>query len=236
MDMSKFQSTGQFIEYIAHEIDSTNGIKEKEIDLFSSKFNKDLFHCELFRINSFKVIDYESCQLHAHTSAADFYKTHIWSTTMARAGFYYDSNDQQTVCFDCKLSRNISFWTKDKNVFKYHKHNSPDCKFINNMLSGDIPLRKKLIEEKNIANHQFNKNTKKPAILKLQSMPNTYERNEKEHHPVQSIFKRKHEVIDSSNRSKDDLQNFDFDQHFFLSIFIVQLLIVIILIHCMKRN
>ncbi len=97
-------------------------------DLLKGILTKDHMVTELLRVKTFKPIP------------NNFYRTRIWPTTLARAGFYFDQGSEETVCFECDLRTKFSFWVKGTDPIAYHRNASPDCRYIFGESRENVPF------------------------------------------------------------------------------------------------
>ena len=65
----------------------------------------------------------------------------LMPSELARAGFYYDAQCQETVCFSCGLRKLSSLWETEINPRYIHELENPDCEFISYECTENIPLQ-----------------------------------------------------------------------------------------------
>ena len=64
----------------------------------------------------------------------------VMPSELARAGFYYDVQFQETICFSCGLRKNRSLWETEMSPMHVHELESPGCDFILHECTDNIPL------------------------------------------------------------------------------------------------
>ena len=49
---------------------------------------------------------------------------------LAKAGFFFDVNNKETICPICSFTKPVSYWIKGRNPKDTHKRESPRCEFV----------------------------------------------------------------------------------------------------------
>ena len=103
----------QFIE--AHATDFLQGIETKEH-----------MKCEQLRLNTFKPWPP---------------RRKNWPSALARAGFFYDPENDMTECFVCGITISGSDWESRQNVLLKHKTSNPRCEYVSGDYKEHIPFQ-----------------------------------------------------------------------------------------------
>ncbi|CAC5379793.1 BIRC7_8 [Mytilus coruscus] len=128
-------------------------IKHPKVCLWINKFVKRLYHIPRTIVqtyvlnpqdyNSFikerntglpsslkESMQFEWCRL---SSFANYPYTSISVIRLAEAGFHYEGNENEVVCFSCGLK--CKNWKTNDSPVQIHKDNSPNCSFVVNNLN-----------------------------------------------------------------------------------------------------
>ncbi len=107
------ETTAQFIE--VHASDFFKGIETKEH-----------MKCEQLRLNTFKPWPQ---------------RRKNWPSQLARAGFFYDPENDMTECFVCGITISGSDWESRQNVLLKHKTSNPRCEYVSGDYKEHIPFQ-----------------------------------------------------------------------------------------------
>ena len=97
--------------------------------------------CEMIRIISFKNLPHK-------------YHRFMWPPKLANAGFYFDSEKKNTICFVCGFSVPFKFWLDRKDPYKVHKDISFECTYINGIYTENVASQTEGQKHENVPNLQ----------------------------------------------------------------------------------
>lgn len=98
---------------------SGDNLPKPEIDSARNDINNEEgdMSLEVLRLSSFKKIPSQQYE-------------NVCPSKLSKAGLYYDSKTNETLCFTCSFRKVLSYWKEETCPMLLHKHECPECNFV----------------------------------------------------------------------------------------------------------